>query len=212
LVPYSREGLLPEFKYTPYTSEIAKLASRLLVPFTGVDAIQTTPAAIDNFIKGWTSGTGALVSQAVDFALKKAGIVPDLAKPAKVLEDLPFFRNFMVRYPSMNTKNIEDFFNRYQRNEAYIKTMSAVTKQEFNVGAAANILNTRMSYLLSLRASAMAIQNQIKFIRYVDYAPDMSSAQKREATDSAYIQANKIAAIANENAKRWEDLIKQQEK
>ena len=38
----------------------------------------------------------------------------------------------------------------------------------------------------------------------------MDAEEKRQAIESAYFQANKIADLANQQAKLWEQLIKKQ--
>ena len=77
IVPFSTEGLLPEYQYSEYTSETAKGIASMIASIPGFKAKAPSPAVLDNYIRGWTGGTGQYVMKLADFALQKAGVIQD---------------------------------------------------------------------------------------------------------------------------------------
>lgn len=125
LVPAHAEKLLPEYQYTPYTTELTKAIGGLIGAFPGMEesALRkdwplsggiaralTSPILIEHYIRQWTGGTGMYIVQLVDKAMREAGVLPDPVKPASTLADLPFFRAFIARYPSTSAQPIQTFF------------------------------------------------------------------------------------------------------
>jgi len=211
VIPSDREKLLPAYQYTHYTNELTKAASRILVNFTDEDTKQLTPVGIDNFIRSWGGTLGVMISDSADYALRKAGALPDPERSAKTLEEMPMIKAFMTKYPSMNTKNMEEFYESYNKNQKSIQTFRKLIKEEGNIGEAFEVYEARQAYFNDLNDAKRAIGNLTKFIKYVEFNQSISAEEKRQAIDSAYFQANQIAEFANEQAKQWEKIIKEKE-
>ena len=55
-----------------------------------------SPVGIDHLVKSWTGSMGQGLMQILDMAIDASGGYDAPVKPAKRLDDLPFFSSFMV--------------------------------------------------------------------------------------------------------------------
>ena len=212
IVPASRENMLPKYQYKPYTHELTKSISGLLLSFTEDEILgkQLNPLAIENFVNSWGGGLGKLILSSADKVLREVGVLHNPEKPAGEFEDLPIIKDFTVRYPSINTKAMQEFYKNYNKNTKSIQTFKKLIKEEGKISEAMEVFNTRQQYFLSLNKSKRAISNLSAIAKAIQFSETMDAEEKRQAIDSIYIQANKIAETANKQSKQWEQIIKQQ--
>lgn len=141
LVPSQQENLLPEYQYTPYTTEAAKKLGQIFGAFPGMHSLETqqgtlggvaraitSPILLENYLRGWTGNLGMFALQAADAGLRKAGLLPDPPRPARTLADIPFVNAFIVRYPTASAQSIQDFDDEYDRQKKYLDTWTAMAK------------------------------------------------------------------------------------
>jgi hypothetical protein len=211
LVPQAQEHFLPEYQYTPYTTELAKSLGRIIGSFPGIREAKTeqgflggparavtSPILIENYIRGWTGNLGDYVLTAADAALRKLGILPDPPMPTKTFADIPFVKAFVSRYPSAGTESIQSFYDRYNVAKTYFDTWQAKA-QDGDAVAMAHIREMggdQMFVQLDPIAKTLGIQQ--KFVQDIYKNPQMQPDQKRQLIDQAYYQMILIAKGGNQ--------------
>jgi hypothetical protein len=150
------------------------------------------PANIDAFVKGWTGGLGVQAVSLADTALRAAGVLPNPPKPASTLSDMPFIKAFVVRYPSMNTQPIMDFYDAYEKNDKALNTIKKLAA-EGNAEPALRELAARQGRLFQLTPIKEGMNNAIHAIRLIEQNPDISPQEKRQLIDELYFQVNSMA-------------------
>ena len=204
IVPRSRENMLPEYQYGIYTSETAKQIGRLVgkLPPVAKAFIPESPAVIDHVVRGWTGGLGKHALDLIDKVLVASGIAPDTveATPA-ALTDVPLVKAFVTRYPSLNTKTIERFYDAYEKQEVIINTYRKLLK-EGNIQEARKVLQDAKEDggIYRLTQQKNALSNMSKAIQRINLIQNMEgltrdqlSDWKRENIDALYIRMNQIA-------------------
>jgi hypothetical protein len=207
LVPDQMEKFLPEYQYTPYTSETAKALGQIIGAFPGVEQAKTeqgaaggvaralsSPILMENYLRAWTGNLGTYALQLADAGLRKAGVVPDPPNlPASTLADIPFVRAFIVRSPSSSAQSIQDFQDDYERNKIYYDTWMGMAK-EGNGGAMQRVQQAGgPAIFATLDGMHTALAMQSKLVRDVYRNPDMPPDEKRQLIDTAYWRMSEIA-------------------
>jgi len=208
IVPNNRTDLLSEYQYGPYTTETAKQLGSILgkLPWMGNTPI-SSPAKIDNLIRGWTGGLGMYALQIADKGLEVTGITPrDYEKPAATLSEIPFIKAFHTRYPSSNAASIQRFYDNYKEADQTLKTVKALISQENNPDAAIKLMEA--NNMENLRGNYTAISNIHTMIDAIYINPTMTGDEKREFIDMLYLQMIDVAKNGNEVF----DMIKEQRK
>ena len=195
IIPKNREGLLPEYQYTPSTTELTKALSSFVGALPPVGEMNTfSPARAENYIRGWTGGMGMYALQLVDAMARKAGVVDDPVKPAATLADIPFARAFVIRHPSMGAESIQRFFDHYEESTSYLKTINALGK-DFKYNDVANLLP--YSVYQAMDAPHKALSEITKAIDLINKIPRMTPDEKRQQIDSLYFHAIEVAKFGN---------------
>lgn len=135
LVPSEMEGNLPEYQYTPYTSETAKALGSLFGAFPGISSLKvndgplggtaralSSPMLLENYLRGWTGNLGLYALQVADLGLRKTGALPDPIQSASTLADIPVVKAFAVRYPGTGVESLQQFENAYDANKTAFDT------------------------------------------------------------------------------------------
>jgi hypothetical protein len=199
LIPDLMTKGLPEYQYTPYTTELAKSLGSIIGAFPGIKTEKledtalggvarsmTSPIMIENYIRTWTGGLGMYALQAADASLRKAGILPDPPKPASTLADIPFIKAFAVRYPSSSAQSIQDFTDDYSKNRKYYTSFMEKAK-EGDVAAMGRIQNAGGPRIfLQLDGINTALAQHSQLIRDIVKDPSMPGEQKRQLIDQLY--------------------------
>lgn len=204
IVPANREGLLPEYQYTEYTSETAKLIAKFIPDVKFGKSFISSPAIVDNWIRTWSGAGGAYVVKAIDEALYASGVAtPVPNRPDATLADKPVIKAFVSRFPSANSRSITDFRENYRENQRVIDTIHFLAKQ----GKAADVerlqrLNENNGKLVSLVGIDKSL-NKIKHsIEGISRDPKIQSDQKRQLMEGLYMQMINIAIQGNETIEK----------
>jgi hypothetical protein len=207
LVPDQMEKLLPEYQYTPYTTETAKALGQIVGAFPGVEQARTeqgiaggvaralsTPILMENYLRAWTGNLGMYALQLADTGLRKTGVVPDPPNmPASTLADIPFVRAFVVRSPTSSAQSIQDFQDEYARNKIYYDTMLAMAK-DGNQDAVQRIQQAGgPAMLVQLDGMHTALGEQSRIVRDIYKNPAIPSDEKRQLIDTIYWRMSEIA-------------------
>lgn len=209
IVPGYAEKSLPEYQYTPYTSETAKALGHLMGAFPGLRAKSleensgiagvartlSTPALIDNYVRAWTGGLGQYAIGIADAGLRHAGVVPD-NRPAPALSDIPFIKAFVVRYPSASAQSIADFYEGFAAQERVVTTYMERIKAG-DVAGAGRIADWAPAGMLKLTGYQKTLGETAGMVRMIADNPAIPADEKRQLIDTAYFRMIEIAHAGN---------------
>ena len=202
-----KAGGLPEYQYTPYTTELTKKLGQIISSIPGmresamdpgsvgggVARAATSPILIENYVRAWTGGLGVYAMNAADLSLRKAGILPDPIKPLDTLADVPFIKAFVVRYPSATAESIQRFYDDNSRNTRFYDAWKAKA-DEGDVEAVQKIQEAGGDAMsLKLGNIQKTLTGQSKLIRDIYANPTIPAAEKRQLIDSTYFRMIQIA-------------------
>jgi hypothetical protein len=220
LVPQSIENYLPEYEYTPYTTELSKAIGQTLGAFPGIRETRlsdqplaggvaralTTPILMENYIRGWTGGLGTYVLQAADKGLRDQGLLPDPPKPDDTLADIPFIKAFTVRYPTAGSESVQNFYDDYTQRKKFLDTWKAKAK-EGDIEAMQRIAEMGgPGMFVQLDNIKKTLSQHSKYVRDVYKNPRIPSAEKRQIIDTAYMRMTELAAIGEQIIQRTDRL------
>jgi hypothetical protein len=196
LVPDSIQGLLPEYRYTEYTSELSKALGRMVasVPYSGSAA---SPMVIENYVRQWTGGMGMYALQLADASLRKSKVLPDPPKPDDTLADIPVVKAFVVRYPSATADSIEHFYEQYEEKKMVSDTFDRMLQQG-NSDVAMQVLQRDPTAMMNLDGIRSALSQQSQLVRMIYKDPSMKGDQKRQLIDGIYFQMIQMAHQGNQ--------------
>ena len=186
LVPRSKEGLKPVLQYGGRTSETVKLVARLMDKVPGLRDF-ANPAKIENMLRGYTGGLGKIGLDSADWLLKTSGAIKTPPDPRMRLTDLPGIRGFSQRFPTSNSRSIEQFYHRYttaNRNFESMKEKEGIRGFGVKIKKPSQLeFDTKIASILSmLRKSADIV-----------YKSNMSPKIKRDSLDNIYINMINLA-------------------
>jgi len=199
IIPMSMEGILPEYQYTEYTSETAKLIGKLVSDITYEK--YGSPAHIDNIINSWTGTIGRYAVEALDAVLKKSGVVVAPTDPrsddwVKNLADIPVIKALVVRDPSANSEHITKFWDTYQPLARRIRTINHLFSENKYEEAIKTFTATEIELtFLEVTAESLRTMNQtVRMVMALDILPN----EKRQIIDEIYLMMIAIAKNDNE--------------
>ena len=197
IVPRGTENILPEYQFTPYTSQISKALGSIIAEIDPTTPF-ASPARIDALIRGWTGTLGNYAVQIADAALIKSGIIEDPVKPTKTLADIPFIKAFVVRNPSSGSEFIEKFYELYGPMAQATATVQEVQDPQAKIDVLNYIQDDLGVETLGLEGTAKALANIRKYIAAVYNNKSISPDEKRELIDDSYRMMIEMAKNAVE--------------
>jgi hypothetical protein len=212
LIPADQEKHLPEYQYTPYTTELTKSLGKIVSAFPGMRDTAvgpgapfgpfaralTTPILMENYIRAWSGGLGTYALQAADAGLRKAGVLPDPVKPTDTLADVPVVKAFVVRYPSASAQSIQDFYDKQEVAKKFYDTWQAKA-QEGDVEATQRIQDAGGPMMfMRLDAIKSTLTEHSQLVRDIYKNPSISAEEKRQLIDGLYFNMIEIAKGAKE--------------
>jgi hypothetical protein len=211
LIPSHVEKLLPEYQYMEYTTETAKAIGQIVGAFPGMERAAltdtqtflggtaralTTPILLEHYVRDWTGGMGYYLLQLADAGLRKSGVVPDPVKPEDTLADIPVVKAFVVRYPSSQSRAIQDFYAEFRSQDAYFRTMMMLVKD--GDPRAERIMDQHGDAFMRLTDTNTTLGENARLIRMISKDPEGSSSDKRQLIDTLYYRAIELAKNGNE--------------
>lgn len=212
---------LPEYQYTQYTSATAKALGQNLAAFSGirnsnldpnsafggVTRAITSPAMLENYVRGWSGGMGITLLQIADAGLQKAGILaPPPVKPTATLADIPFIKAFVVRYPSASVQSLQDFRARNEANNRVMDTFK-IQAQKGNFKASQTIMALYRPRA-TLDGVQKAINEQSALIQKINDNPSISAPEKRQLIDSLYYSMIQLSINGNKMLDELDKVMK----
>lgn len=213
LIPDHQRKIAPEMQYTPYTSETAKALGKMIDAVPGLNKIGlgenkfSSPMVLDNYMRSWGGPAGQYAIGLVDKALTSSGIRPDPIKPVKSIEELPFFKEFMVRYPAAHDQRTQDFMEK-ANDVITIKNTFDDLKNNGQIAEAQAYASKHSLEIAQAGAAAgikAGIEHQSRVIQKLSQEP-MDPTQKRQLMDGLI---NDIVQVSVQGKKVLDDLEKQ---
>lgn len=208
IVPAAAEGALPETQYTDNTTELTKAISEKLGGWVGND-ISFSPAKAEHIVRGWTGGVGSFILQATDFALRKAGILPDPIKPKDTLADIPFVKAFVIRHPSGTAESIQKFYDKYESRMRYYNSFKLEGKN-FNFEKQTRLIS--YAPYQSLQVYNKAMTDISSAIRNIYKNPGLNPDEKRQMIDALYLSKIQMAKAGLQAIKEIDRYVENLEK
>lgn len=212
IVPQHLSDVMPEYQFVDYTSETAKALGKL-VATVDKESSFASPLVIQNYITSWSGALGSYATQLADKALVKAGLAPEKVKPSDTLKDIPFIGSFVVRFPSINTSNIEDFYQSYGEAEKVSKTIKHLEKNgDMDMAEKEMQDPENQEKMMRLTGVKEALSAQSQLVRAVNKNPDIKPEEKRQIIDGAYLMMNEIAKTGNKMTDDFKKTLKNNSK
>lgn len=207
IIPHHLQQIQREYQFTEYTSETAKFMGKMVATLDK-DTDFASPMVLQNYIQSWGGALGRYAIQAMDKALVKAGVAPDIPKPADTLADNNFVRAFVVRFPQANSNSVQEFYDNYDKTEVTTNTIRHLAKQgDFDNMEKEMTLDANQEYLVQLDGFKEGMSNQAQLIRMITKDPDMSPDEKRQMIDGLYFNMTEIAKAGNEMMKSIKEQL-----
>ena len=207
IVPYQMEKVLPEYQYTEYTSETAKLIAKAFAGLRDhfgmkelIGPSLDSPAKVDNYIKAWTGGLGNHVLKILDLGFTKAGIAKPIVKPwsdtwQKNLADIPIVQALVVRHPSSSASYVQEFWKLYkpikQKHDTFEYLMNINNVEE--AMKVWDSIDPALLYLIDMAGPIRELGDVIHMILKLD---DIKPNEKRQLIDEFYFNMIDIAKQA----------------
>jgi hypothetical protein len=217
LIPAYQEKLLPEYQYTPYTTELTKALGSKIGAFPGMETLSldrgpfggtaralTSPTLIENYVRAWTGGMGMYLLQLADKGLREAHVLPDPVKPAWTLADIPVVRAFVARYPSASAQSIQTFYEDADKSKIRYNTFLELAKN--GDPKAADFLASHRADMAQLDAFTETISQQARLIRMIHKNPSIAPDEKRQLIDTTYFRMIELSRAGNAVAARMKEL------
>jgi hypothetical protein len=219
LVPGHLEGVLPQYQYTDYTSEMGRRLGKMIaaVPLLrdiGPDSTPiSSPMVIENYIQSWSGTMGKYALQAADQVLIASGVAEDPNKPSPSLADIPFVKAFVVRNPTASTKSIGDFYNKFEESERVLKSFKLLIKSgEIDEAMALSQDADYEGLFNNLSGTKQAMSNIGALIRTIYKDPNTPPGEKRQMIDGLYFTMTEVAKGGLMQAREFEKAIEDMRK
>lgn len=209
IVPYNLWGkngerTLPEAQYTDYTTEAAKKLGQFIRNFTREDNTISSPAIIENYIVAWTGTLGMYALQLADQLLIKSGVIDNPNKPAAKIEEYPFLRAFMIKYPTAQNQNIQDFYQKYDEVQQRLNTIKTYYARGDVDRVVYHLENSQN--LLDLSQAKLSINAQDAYRHKILQNPKILPTEKNQMNDNILFG---MIHTAKQGLKYYEEFEKQ---
>lgn len=208
IVPAALEGDAPAYRYTNYTSSLAKSISSVLdivPPLRHKDWI--APPNIDHMMLSWSGDVGNAVVSTISTALQAAGV--DAGKgdmPTKSILENPFMKSFNTMFGGVNSESIQLFEDRYKETSQNLVSMKHAAQRGDAEGFKAQMrLAQSEGRLMDLTSQHQAFSNMRKAISGIIANPTLPGPDKKQMIDSFHFQ---MIAIARKSLKNLESIDK----
>tara|TARA_Y100000294_G_scaffold77900_1_gene73277 strand:- start:32 stop:4321 length:4290 start_codon:yes stop_codon:yes gene_type:complete len=211
IVPYNVEKLLPEYQYTEYTSETAKLIGSIfgkLRDSLGMEAMRIgplrmsldSPAKVENYILAWSGGLGRYALSVLDYSFKTIGVTTPPIKPwsdnwVRNLSEIPIIRGFVVRHPSASSEHLTKFWDLYKIIARDVETFEYLMAEN-KLDDALKVWNRIDPELLYLVEMAKPIKEIGDIVTLIYNNDGVSANDKKQLIDGFYENMIDIAKQA----------------
>ena len=213
IVPEGLKGILPEYQFTQYTSETAKLIGKWISRITYGKA--GSPMMIDNWVQSWFGGLGDHMMTTLDMALEKAGIVVPPVDPKsdnwiKNLDDMLIIKAFVARNPDGNSEHLSKFWKTYHPISEKLATLNKL-KKSGNIEEYLHLFTKVEIELAFLEKTAVVLRKNSQMVRMIQASTFISANEKAQMIDQIYMMMIETAKMTNQmvdNVKKFKKIKK----
>lgn len=203
IVSQSQERILPEYQYTPNTTELSRKIAKALATIPGgiIDEKFTSPIAIEHMVRGYGGTIGTMLLQELDTNLRKIGYLEDYDRPDPTITDNPVYGAFFSRN-DIARQSLTDFYE----NAAEMEQIEATIRQEVfrgNPQEVEAILRRRGFPALKPAKTKEALGKLRKMAYAIHFDKEMTGTEKRQLIDEINKQQVAIARAFNEQAEEF---------
>lgn len=169
------QRLLPEERYTEYTSEVYKTAGQ---------AMGVSPVKLDHLIRGYTGSLGAMTADIIGMILEEGKAAP---KPERIRFSEPYLLPGIGQlFRSANgRKAVEDLYELDEAANMAVATLRAVSRGQREMSPERQDELRSMLYIdKAIQPTLKRVQALNRMKRTVLAAEDMSPEQKRDELNS----------------------------
>ncbi len=169
------QRLLPEERYTEYTSEVYKMAGQ---------AMGVSPVKLDHLIRGYTGSLGAMTADIIGMILEEGKAAP---KPERIRFSEPYLLPGIGQlFRSANgRKAVEDLYELDEAANMAVATLRAVSRGQREMSPERQDELRSMLYIdKAIQPTLKRVQALNRMKRTVLAAEDMSPEQKRDELNS----------------------------
>jgi hypothetical protein len=200
IVPEGLKDILPEYQFTQYTSETAKLIGKIISKITNGKI--GSPLMIDNWVQSWFGGLGDHMMSLMDVALTKAGVVVPPVDPKsdnwiKNLDDMLIIKAYIARNPDGNSEHLSKFWKTYHPISEQLATINKL-KKSGNFEEFIHLFNRTEIELAFLENIAVTLRKNSQMVRMIQASTFMSANEKAQMIDQIYMMMIETAKMAND--------------
>jgi hypothetical protein len=127
IVPAAEERLLRQEQAGPLQGETVRLLAK---------AMDASPRDVEHIITQYTGGLGELGLSATDAVLRLVGVERPGGQPERGVQGVPvlgkILQSFLVNEPTINSRSVEKFYERYEEVMAVMATTREMARQGRN--------------------------------------------------------------------------------
>lgn len=176
IVSRGKENLPAPQQSGPYTTEVTKMLG---------EALNTSPAKIDNLVNGYFGGLGKYATQGIDSILKGTGIANPPVQPAKKLEDMSVIKAFMIKEPiGGGSESVNRVYNLYGETNQKMNYAKKLVKEGQSQEAVQYIKdNPDAIDSIILTGAIDSFSEMNKAVELVKQSRSLTAEQKRDKID-----------------------------
>ncbi len=203
------EQMLPQDRYSEYTSETAKQMAKVIghMPsfisnFGSKATPLQAPAVIQNYIDLWGGTGGKYLVQIADGVLHAAGVGNTTPKAAWEWADAPFARAFVMKSPNPKSAPLSEFYTNYNFARQAMNSYKEHLKHG-DIAGAQQIENEYGSQMLKANEVYKALNQANSYLNKINDSPKDENGKtftpndKLQLMTQTYYQMNQLAKAAN---------------
>lgn len=199
------ENVLPQFRYTPYTSETAKAAARLMPDF--VPERFRTPIAIDHLIGAFTNTQGRSILSIAEGILGSAGIIEKTPTSRSQLANSAVIRSFLEEGPRFRA-TLDEFYQRVDRANQVNGTYKELIRQG-DIAEAQKLVDKYGAQMVKAQQVEVAVGSIFTMVRMVEFNKTMSPEEKQQLVNQYMSFATSVADTFNQQMRAIEEAPKE---
>lgn len=209
IVGRTQQALLPEYRYTPYTTELSKKMAQTLAQ-TPLGQNFQSPVAIEHMVRGYSGSIGTELFRGLDFVGRKLGFLRDFDRPDPQLADNPVYGAFFMRNPGSG-KSLSDFYDNAEKMEQIRNTIRQELRRS-SPGEVERILRRRGAPAIDPTKAKIAI-GKLRMAAYgIHFSDTIPGDEKRQLINEIMKQQMAIARAYNEAFEQFQEIEKERKR
>lgn len=202
------QTILPEFRYTPYTSETAKALSKMLPDV--VPERFRTPDGLDYLVNSFTGAQGENILNATERLLADAGLIKKVKTSRAGIMDSQLVRS-VLEEGSRFRGTFDEFYSNTERARQTNGTFTELVRQG-RLAEAQELQQKYGAYMVKAQQIELAVGTVFTQIRMVEFNQTIPTDQKKQLVRQYTSFAASMADAFNQQMRAIESAQEEQEK